>query len=245
VIARLLDLLGEREVTGTFFVLGWLAEREPAMVESIAAAGHEVASHGYAHRLLGDLGPDGFRESVRRSKSVLEGITGSPVVGYRAPSFSIIPGREWAFDILLEEGYSYDASLFPIRQHPTYGYPSAPRDPHWIERDGGALAEFPATTLTIAGATLPASGGAYFRIFPYGLVRAGLRSTAKRSARGMFYIHPWELDDWVPDVAAPWLQRRRTFTGLKRTWPRMRRMFHEFGFCRIDRTLEEMLVERE
>jgi hypothetical protein len=151
-----------------------------------------------------------------------------------------VPGLEWAFDVLVEEGYRYDASLFPVTQHPTYGYPAAARDPHWIERDGGRLAEFPATTLRVAGHTVPAAGGAYFRFFPYALVRAGLRQAEARSAPAMFYIHPWELDSWKPRVAAPWVQRVRTFAGRKRSWPRLHTLFGEFRFQRIDATLATM-----
>jgi polysaccharide deacetylase family protein (PEP-CTERM system associated) len=237
VITRLLDFLSERRVSGTFFVLGWLAEKEPEMVRAISDAGHEIASHGYEHELVGRLGPDGFRESVRRSRAVLREITGQQVLGYRAPSFSIVPGLEWAFDILLDEGYRYDASLFPITQHPTYGYPDAEKDPHWIERPAGSLAEFPSTTALVMGRTLPASGGAYFRLLPPVLVRAGLRQAAGRGQPGMFYIHPWELDDWVPSVDAPWLQMVRTFHGRRRTWGRMSRMLSEGAWGRIDATL--------
>lgn len=244
VIDRLMGFLAERDTRGTFFVVGWLAEKEPAMVRAIADAGHEVASHGYEHATVDVLGPDGFRESVRRSKAVLEEIVGSPVLGYRAPSFSIVPGREWAFDVLLEEGYRYDASLFPVRQHPTYGYPEAPRDPFWISRPAGQLAEFPSTTASVFGSTLPASGGAYFRILPYKLLQTGLRQAASRSAPGMFYLHPWELDDWTPRVAAPRLQRLRTFAGRRRTWPRMDRMLREFRFGPIEAHLA-VLRERE
>ncbi|MEX2048878.1 MAG: XrtA system polysaccharide deacetylase [Gemmatimonadota bacterium] len=243
VVERLLGFLAARQIEGTFFTVGWLAEREPAMVRAIAAAGHEIASHGYEHELVGRLGPDGFRSSVRRSKAVLEEISGQTVHGYRAPSFSIVPGLEWAFDVLLEEGYTYDASLFPVSQHPTYGYPQAERDPYWIERPAGALAELPATTMHLLGSNLPASGGAYFRLLPYALVRAGLRQAARRQRAGMFYIHPWELDDWAPDVAAPWHQRVRTFAGRRRCWARMERMFGEFTFQRVDRTVGEMVVE--
>jgi polysaccharide deacetylase family protein (PEP-CTERM system associated) len=237
VLERLLAFLAERNTRGTFFVVGWLAEQEPAMVRAIADAGHEVASHGYEHALLGALGPEGFRESIRRSKATLEDLVGQPVLGYRAPSFSIVPGREWAFDVLLEEGYRYDASLFPVRQHPTYGYPDVPRDPFWIVRPAGRLAEFPSTTASVLGTVLPASGGAYFRILPYALVRAGLRQASDRSEPGMFYLHPWELDDWVPPVAAPRLQRIRTFWGRTRTWGRMDRMLREFRFGRVDASL--------
>jgi polysaccharide deacetylase family protein (PEP-CTERM system associated) len=240
VIDRLLPLLAERDVAGTFFTVGWLAEQEPEMVRRIARAGHEIASHGHEHELVARLGPDGFRESIRRSRAVLQDITGEDVIGYRAPSFSIVPGLEWAFDVLLEEGYRYDASLFPITQHPTYGYPAAPPDPHWIEREGGSLAEFPATTARLLGRTLPASGGAYFRILPLALVRRGLRQAAGRKAAGMFYIHPWEMDDWVPEVAAPKLQMLRTFAGRKRTWSRLERVLDEGRFVRVDQTLASM-----
>ncbi|MDH5761186.1 MAG: DUF3473 domain-containing protein [Gemmatimonadota bacterium] len=230
VIPRLLEFVGEHGVKGTFFVLGWLAAHERAMVRSISDAGHEIASHGYEHELVGKLGPDGFRESVKRARGVLQDITGQAVRGYRAPSFSIVPGLEWAFDILLDEGYTYDASLFPITQHPTYGYPAVGRDPTWVERPTGRLAEFPSTTARVMGTLLPASGGAYFRILPYALMRAGLRQAEGRGASGVFYIHPWELDDWVPEVDAPRLQMIRTFAGRRRTWSRMRRMFREFRF---------------
>jgi polysaccharide deacetylase family protein (PEP-CTERM system associated) len=240
VVDRLLDFLDERGVEGTFFVVGWLAEREPGMVRRIVERGHEVGSHSYEHDLVGRLGPKGFRDSVRRSKAVLEDVAGTEILGYRAPSFSIVPGLEWAFDVLLEEGYAYDASLFPVSQHPTYGYPAAGPDPFWLGRDAGRLAEFPATTARILGQTLPASGGAYFRLLPYGLVRSGLAQASRRGAGGMFYIHPWEMDDWVPEVAAPRIQMVRTFAGRRRIWRRLERMFAEFRFTSIRRTLEEM-----
>ena len=243
VMERLLDVLAGRGVTGTFFVLGWLAEREPDMVKRCASAGHEIASHGYEHQLVGRLGPERFRESIRRSQAVLEDLTGQEVIGYRAPSFSIVPGLEWAFDILLEEGYRYDASLFPITQHPTYGYPSAPPDPHWITRSSGRIAEFPSTTTTLFGRTIPASGGAYFRLLPAALVHRGLGQAARRGEPGMFYIHPWELDDWVPRVDAPRLQMIRTFHGRKRTWRRMDTLFERHAFRPIRAHLDAMAAE--
>jgi polysaccharide deacetylase family protein (PEP-CTERM system associated) len=236
---RLLSFLAQRDVVGTFFVVGWLAEREPEMVRAIAAEGHEVASHGYEHELVGKLGPEGFRASVGRSKKILEDTAGQRVRGYRAPSFSIVPGLEWAFDVLLEEGYQYDASLFPVSQHPTYGYPSAESDPFPVQRASGSLFELPATTARIGGARLPASGGAYFRLLPYGLVRRGLRQAAARGRTGMFYIHPWELDQWTPDVAASWLQRTRTFAGRGRIWKKMDRLFREFSFGPIRDSLAD------
>jgi polysaccharide deacetylase family protein (PEP-CTERM system associated) len=244
VIPKILDLLAEHDVRGTFFTLGWLAEREPAMLRCISDAGHEIASHGYDHQLVGRLGPEGFRKSVRRTKAVLEDVSGQEVIGYRAPSFSILPGMEWAFDILLEEHYRYDASLFPIAHHPTYGYPGAEKDPYWIERPSGRLAEFPSTTAQVLGRTLPASGGAYFRLLPYELVRLGMKQAESRGASGMFYTHPWEMDGWAPDVAASRLQMWRTFAGRQGTWARMTRLFREFRFGRVLRATCEAMETR-
>lgn len=244
VMAKFLEFLEGHQVRTTCFIVGWLAQREPEMVRAIADAGHEIASHGWEHELVGRLGPDAFRTSIRRSKQVLEDISGQSVCGYRAPSFSIVPGLEWAFDVLLEEGFTYDASLFPVRRHPTYGYPAAERYPHWIERQAGTLAEIPATTLRILGSTLPSGGGAYFRMLPYALVRAGLRQAVASGSPGTFYIHPWEMDDWIPSVAAPRLQILRTFGGRKRIWQRVAQMIREFDFGRISDTVEAMTAAR-
>jgi len=237
VVDRLLEALGERGVRGTFFILGWLAEKEPEMVLRIHGAGHEIASHGWEHELVGRLGPDGFRASVGRSRKLLQDLTGQEVKGYRAPSFSIVPGLEWAFDVLLEEGYVYDASLFPIGSHPTYGYPDAPPAPHEISRKTGVLQEFPATTLRVLGRHLPASGGAYFRLLPAALVRRALVQAERRGEPGMFYTHPWELDSWAPDVDAPWLQRVRTFAGRGGMWARLTRLLDDFDFGPVEDTL--------
>ena len=234
VVDRLLEVLAERGVRGTFFILGWLAEKEPEMVRRIHHAGHEIASHGWEHELVGKLGPERFRTSVGRSRKLLQDLTGQEVKGYRAPSFSIVPGLEWAFDVLLEEGYGYDASLFPIRSHPTYGYPTAPGAPHDIPRESGVLREFPATTLHLLGRRLPASGGAYFRLLPAALVRRALLQAERRGDPGMFYTHPWELDSWAPDVDAPWLQRVRTFAGRGRMWPRLIRLLDDFEFGPVE-----------
>ena len=243
VVSRVLEWLDARQVRGTFFVLGWLAEKEPAMVRAIHDAGHEVASHGWEHDLVGNLGPDGFRASVARSRALLQDQTGQEVRGYRAPSFSIVPGLEWAFDILLEEGYTYDASLFPISQHPTYGYPSAPRTPHWIECESGALLEFPTTTARVFGRLFPAGGGAYFRLLPLRLIREALRQAAEDGAPGVFYIHPWELDSWAPTVEGSRLQWVRTFAGRKRAWGRLDRVFREFSFGPMEATVRRMEKE--
>lgn len=239
VVDRLLELLDRHSVRATLFIVGWLAEREPEMVRQCAAAGHEIAAHSWDHALITAQSPAAFRESVRRNRAHLEDVTGTPVVGFRAPSFSIVPGAEWAFDVLLEEGYRYDASLFPIRGHPTYGYPDAPPGPHWIRRPAGWLAEVPATTLTVAGQRLPASGGAYFRFFPYGYLRSAFRQAEDRGEPAVFYIHPWELDT-APDVRVPLRTRVRAFHGLDRTWPRLERLFRDFRFQTVVETVGSM-----
>jgi polysaccharide deacetylase family protein (PEP-CTERM system associated) len=239
VMDRLLEFLDARAARGTFFVVGELAEQEPEMVRRCAAAGHEIAAHSWDHRLVPAQAPAAFRDSVRRNRALLEDLTGTAVVGFRAPSFSIVPGAEWAFDVLLEEGYRYDASLFPIRGHPTYGYPDAPSDPHWIHRPGGTLAEIPATTLALGGRRLPASGGAYFRFFPYGYLKFAFQQAEARGEPATFYIHPWELDD-APEVDVPWRTRLRAFHGLDRTWSRIDRLLRDFEFQTVVETVDRM-----
>jgi polysaccharide deacetylase family protein (PEP-CTERM system associated) len=236
-VARLLAMLDRTGAKGTFFVLGWIAERHPGLVISIARAGHEIASHGWDHRRIPAQRPDEFRESVRRTKNRLEDITGAAVIGFRAPSFSIVPGCEWAFDVLLEEGYRYDSSLFPIRRPGGYGYPDAPQDRHWIDRPAGRLLEIPPMTLRHFGVSIPAGGGAYFRIFPYGVTRAALLECERRETPGTFYVHPWELDPDQPRIAAPWHARLRHYTGLHRTAPRLERLLDEFRFVAIGSTV--------
>ena len=226
----LLDLLARHDVVGTFFVLGWIGERYPGLVRRIAAAGHEIASHGQDHRRVTQQTPAQFRESARRSKQVLEDAVGCVVLGFRAPSFSIVPGFEWAFDVLIEEGYRYDSSLFPIRRSAAYGYPSAPREPHWIERPGGRLFELPLTTLRRAAWNFPASGGAYFRLFPYAVTRAALAECEMRGVPGVFYVHPWEVDPTQPRIPASITTRLRHYSGLHRTARRLQRLMEEHRF---------------
>jgi polysaccharide deacetylase family protein (PEP-CTERM system associated) len=235
-VARLLDLLAAHGARGTFFVLGWVAERYPDIVRDIAAGGHEIASHGWDHRRVTHQEPPEFRESVARTRRLLQDLSGQPVSGFRAPSFSITPGREWALDALLEEGYGYDSSLFPIHR-PGYGYAAAGRDPHWLERPAGRLAEVPPLTLRRLGVNLPAAGGAYFRLFPYRLVRIALAEAAARGVPGTFYIHPWEVDPEQPRLPCSWSTRVRHYGGLDRTVPRLQRMLGEFPFAPIAETL--------
>ena len=229
----ILDLLARHQARGTFFTLGWVAERHPKMIKRVADAGHEVASHGWDHVRVTHQTPEEFRASIRRSKTCLEQLCGMPVLGFRAPSFSIVPGREWALDLLLEEGYRYDSSLFPIRRPGGYGYATAGRDPYVVKRAAGTLDEFPPATLRRLGVNLPAGGGAYFRIFPYALVQGAFRDFDGRGVPTTFYMHPWEIDPDQPRLAAPLSSRLRHYTGLSRTRPRLERLLSEFRFTAI------------
>lgn len=231
-IDRLLALMAERGATGTFFTVGWVAERHPAMVKRIAAAGHELASHTYDHVRITHQTPDAFRASIRRTKQVLEDLTGAPLLGFRAPSFSIVRGTEWALDLLIEEGHRYDSSLFPVSRS-GYGYVGGERDPYWIDRPVGRIAEIPPATLQLLGKTLPAAGGAYFRILPPMLVHSALRSSEGRGVPGTFYIHPWEWDPGQPRMAVPVLTRVRHYGGQAGVFGRIGRLLDGFEFRSI------------
>lgn len=235
----ILDLLAEQHVLGTFFVLGWVARHRPDIVKAIAAAGHEVASHGWGHERVTTLSKMEFRKSVRDSKSDLEQLIGCEVLGYRAPSFSIVHGGEWALDILVEEGYRYDSSLYPVRR-PGYGFAGGARDPYQLQRLAGPLHEIPPATLAVGPLVLPAGGGAYFRILPYQLVRSALRAAAGRGAAATFYIHPWELDPDQPRLAVPLLTKVRHYAGLSRTAHRLRRLLGDFRFETIAKSLHRV-----
>jgi polysaccharide deacetylase family protein (PEP-CTERM system associated) len=234
-VRELIELLGEYDARGTFFVLGWIADRYPHLVREIAGEGHEIASHGWDHRRVTEQAPAEFRRSVSDSRKALQDISGQPVEGFRAPSFSLVAGCEWALDILIEEGYTYDSSLFPIRR-PGYGYVNGQRDPYWIDRSAGRLIELPPATLSLGKINVPAAGGAYFRLFPYTLVRSALQDSGRRGVPATFYIHPWELDPEQPRLGVPWLTRLRHYGGLHRTVPRLRRLLSEFRFRPIAET---------
>jgi len=227
---RLLEIFEQAGVTATFFVLGWVAERYPDLVRRIAAGGHEIASHGYAHRLVYEMTPSEFAEDVRRAKAVLESVSGSPVLGYRAPSYSISRESLWALDVLLAEGHVYDASIFPIH-HDRYGIPDAPRHPYQIQRELGTLWELPGSTVRMGGQNLPIGGGGYFRLLPYAWTRRGIASVNAHEGKPvMFYLHPWEIDPDQPRVNASLLSRFRHYRNLSKTEPRLLRLLSEFAF---------------
>jgi len=227
---RLLDIFSDADVRATFFVLGCVAERYPQLVRDMAARGHDIASHGYAHRMIGDQTPDAFRDDVRRAKALLESITGRPIRGYRAPSYSVTPRTLWALDILADEGYAYDASIFPIR-HDRYGIPLSPRHPYTVTRDGRAIVETPASTTAFGPMNLPIAGGGYFRLLPYAWTRWGISRVNRMEGRPViFYLHPWEVDPEQPRLDAGLLSRFRHYRNLNQTECRLRRLLKEFRF---------------
>ena len=227
---RLLRLFEAHGVTATFFVLGCVAEHFPGLVTNIARLGHEIASHGYDHRLVYDQTALAFREDVRRAKAVLEDLTGAAVDGYRAPSYSITERTPWAFDVLIEEGHRYDASVFPIR-HDRYGIPGAPRHPHVVSRSGGTLVEAPGSTIRVGPVNLPVAGGGYFRLLPYWWTRWGInRLNRVEGCPAIFYLHPWEIDPGQPRLPADPLGRFRHYRNLDRTEDRLRQLLGDFRF---------------
>ncbi|MGP8035316.1 MAG: XrtA system polysaccharide deacetylase [Steroidobacteraceae bacterium] len=238
--AVLLDLLHEHGIRGTFFVLGWIAERHPALVRRIASAGHEVACHGFSHQLVYTQTPEEFREETARSKGILEELAGAPVLGYRAASFSITRRSLWALDVLIDLGFKYDSSIFPIR-HDRYGIPGAdPRPAALSAPSGRSLVEFPMSAASYLGVQVPVSGGGYFRLLPYSLTRVGLRQINRRGGRPFaFYLHPWEIDPAQPRVPVGWLSHFRHYTNLHRCESRLRRLLREFRFGPMREVLEQ------
>lgn len=235
---RILALLDERRIKGTFFVLGWVADKVPQLVRRIASLGHEVACHGYSHELIYRQTPAVFAEETKRSKSLLEDLTGLPVIGYRAASFSITPRSRWALDTLIELGFVYDSSIFPVR-HDRYGMPGAARAPGFVQSpSGGRIAEFPMSTAAFGPVRVPVSGGGYFRLLPYWFTRAGLRSINETEGLPFtFYLHPWEIDHDQPRVNAGLVSRFRHYTNLSKCEGRLRRLLGDFRFTTMRNVL--------
>jgi polysaccharide deacetylase family protein (PEP-CTERM system associated) len=229
---RLLALFDAANVKATFFTLGWVAERHPTLIRRIVDQGHELASHGWNHTRADAQTPDEFRADIRRTKQVLEEAGGAPVVGYRAATFSIGPKNPWAFEVLAEEGYRYDSSTYPVK-HDFYGDVHAPREPH----QRGNLLEVPMTTCVRMGRVLPASGGGWFRLLPYGVSRSNMRRVVDGEKRpAVFYFHPWEIDAGQPRVGnINWKTRVRHYTGLGRMERKLERLVRDFAWDRMDR----------
>jgi len=240
-IDRLIALFDENKAHATFFVLGWIAERHPEMVRRMAAAGHEVASHGYDHRRVDELGPEMFREDVRRSKSIIEELVDKPVLGYRAPTFSIGARTPWAHEILEQEGYRYSSSTYPIR-HDLYGAANGPRQP--FRAGHGSLLEIPLTTRRLFGQNIPCAGGGYFRLLPYWMSRRNLRRAhAEAALPCIFYFHPWEIDAEQPRVPSLTARTRfRHYTNLSLMPARLERLTRDFKWGRIDTVFGNFLA---
>lgn len=229
---KMLELLAKYGMRGTFFVLTWNVERFPELVKEIDSAGHEIATHGYAHRLVYTQTPAEFREDIRRSLDLLQNLTGKPVLGYRAPSFSITKESIWALDILLELGFRYDSSIFPLRDK-LYGIADSHRFPYVVRQDGERhLVEFPMSTVRVRQTNLPLAGGAYFRLLPYAFFRWGMRKLNREGRPAVLYLHPWEIDPEQPRIAA---RGKRGYSShywnLRATERKLSRLLQDFSFA--------------
>ncbi len=231
-VERILALLAQKQTRATFFTLGWVAQRYPQLVRAIVAQGHELASHGFGHERASDLSPAAFLEDIASAKKLLEDLGGVPVVGYRAPSFSIGKDNLWAFDSLLEAGYRYSSSVYPIA-HDHYGMPDSPRFAYPV-REG--LLEIPVTTLRIGSRNLPSSGGGYFRLLPYALSRWMIARVNRVDGEpAVFYFHPWEIDAEQPRIAGIDAKTRfRHYVNIPRTHARIARLLGDFRWGRMD-----------
>lgn len=236
---RVLELFARERVRGTFFTLGWVARRHPALVRRIVAAGHELACHGDTHRMITDMTRTEFREDIRRAKSVLEDTAGVEVIGYRAPTFSLVEETQWALDELREAGFRYDSSVYPI-VHDRYGIPKAPRFPHRIEHGPGCgLIELPMTTVRVGAWNLPAGGGGYLRLLPLAYNLWALRRI-RREGPFVVYLHPWEIDPMQPRFRLRLLSRLRAYGGLKAMESRMVAVLRTFSFAPAREVLEAL-----
>ena len=234
----LLELLDDAGVSATFFVLGWIAERQPTLLRRLAAAGHEIASHGYHHARVDGQTPAMFSEDVRKTRSILEDIAGVKVRGYRAATFSVGPRTPWAWRVLEEAGYTYSSSVYPVARD-LYAFPDAPRTPYRPEQTE-SLIEIPISTVRFAGRNWPCGGGGYFRLLPYGVSRAAIeRVNRTEGVPAVFYLHPWELDPLQPRArGVPIKSQLRHYLNLSKTAGRLRRLVRDFEWDRVDRVFK-------
>ncbi len=236
-INHILDVLEAKKIKATFFCLGWVARKHPNIIKKIATAGHEVASHGWSHTPIFRLNPEEFRREIRKSKALLEDLAGKEIAGFRAPTYSITSQTIWALQILAEEGYRYDSSIFPI-YHDLYGFPEAPRFPFFLKDIH--LVEFPISTFTLGNLKIPISGGGYFRLFPYKLTRFLLQKFLQKEQKPfIFYIHPWEFDPHQPRFKAPLKSRFRHYLNLSKTKKRFEKLLDDFSFAPVKDVLEK------
>lgn len=238
---RILDILDDSSTHATFFVLGWVADRYGALVREIAHRGHEVACHGDRHRLVFQQGRAGLEQDLRRARGVLQDLAGSPVIGYRAPGFSIGPRAPWAFDVIREVGFLYDSSLFPARRMHG-GAPQAPQEPHDIPLENGLkLVEFPSSVVEVGPLKVPFAGGGYLRLFPYEFIRWGLRRMNANGIPGCVYLHPREIDPAHPRLRMSWQRHFQSYVNLRSTERKLRQLLTDFRFAR----LADILIDRK
>src|SRR3954471_24461908 len=234
---RLLSLFRQRKVQATFFVLGWVADRYPDLVKEVERHGHEIATHGYSHRLLTFMQPEEFRADLQRSLEVLAKATRQEICGFRAPSFSLTRKTMWAADILKESGLRYDSSVFPVRFHPEYGIPDAELGPYQLTK---GVTELPMGVAEIMGRKIPCCGGGYFRLYPYGVTRWLIRRCNEQRRPVMFYLHPWEIDPEQPRVQGlSWSKRFRHYNHLDKTEERLGHLLDDFSFTTARTLLAE------
>jgi polysaccharide deacetylase family protein (PEP-CTERM system associated) len=232
---RLLDMFGSRKIEATFFVLGWIAEQMPDLVREIDRRGHEIATHGYSHRLITHMTPEEFRADLFRSLEVLTPLSGQPVLGFRAPSFSLTKRTEWAAPILREAGLRYDSSVYPLAFHPDYGIPDAPLSPYELSH---GVQELPMSCAQVGSWRIPCSGGGYFRQFPYVVTRQLMRLCNRQGRPVVFYLHPWEIDPGQPRVDLPLTKKIRHYRNLEKTEQRLHRLIRDFEFTSVRRLLK-------
>jgi polysaccharide deacetylase family protein (PEP-CTERM system associated) len=237
---RLLDLLDETGTSATFFVLGWVAERHGGLVRAIQTRGHEIASHGYGHQMITRLNRAQFAEDVRRGKAAVEDVTGTAVIGYRAPTFSVVRGTLWSLEVLAEAGFRYDSSIFPI-VHDRYGIPDAARFPHRVAAGPGVeIGEFPLSTIAWLGWRFPVAGGGYFRLLPYAFTHRAVRHLNEREGQpAIVYLHPWEIDPAQPRLPVGWVTRFRHSVNTQTTESKIHHLLRDFRFAPVRDVLTE------
>lgn len=236
-VHALLDLFEAEGVKATFFVLGWVAERLPKLVQAVHARGHEVAAHSYWHKLVFEMSPDEFRADLRRVKRLLEDLIGAEVCGYRAPTYSITEASLWAQEILLEEGIRFSSSIFPV-VHDRYGIPDFPRFPLELQISGERLIEFPLSTLRVAGKNLPIAGGGYLRLLPVEVIASAFSHINRAEGQpGILYVHPWEIDPKIPRFRQAFLRDLRGYVGLAATLGKLRTLCRRLHFTTVSETL--------
>ncbi|MGD9899903.1 MAG: XrtA system polysaccharide deacetylase [Calditrichaceae bacterium] len=237
-IDMLLDLFAEKDLKATFFTLGWVAKHNPQMIKKIAAAGHEIASHGNSHRMLTKLTPDEFRQDLKESISILEDLSGQKIVGFRAPTFSVVKDTFWAWEIMLELGIKYDSSVYPI-WHDRYGVADAPRFPYTaIEKNGRKLMEFPMPTLKLFGVNIPFGGGGYLRILPNWFTRYAIKRMNRENAPVIMFIHPWEFDIHQKRLNLGSIQTWRHYYNINNNSKKLAELLDEFSWTNFRSILE-------